>query len=104
MKNTECYYDVLDPWAEVSPIPLRGISPRITDLTGKTVGLFCSVYKSASRPILDVIQERLKERFPTLKFSWFLFGLNLDITETEEHSKFKEWLKGVDAAIAAVGD
>ncbi len=30
----------LSPWADVDPIPLRGISPRIQNLAGKKIGLF----------------------------------------------------------------
>jgi len=97
-------YGVLNPWAEADAIPLRGISPRVTDLTGKTIGLFAGNHKIAARPILNVVEERLKERFPPLKFSWFLFGLSLEVTETEEKERFEDWAKGVDAAIAAVGD
>ena len=30
-------YEVLSPWAEADPIPLRGISPRLTDLKDKKI-------------------------------------------------------------------
>ena len=96
-------YEVLNPWAEADPVPLRGISPRLTDLKGKTIGLF-AFFKCASEPILKVVQERLKEKFPTAKFSPFHWGYNLDVIETEHKAKFEDWVKGVDAAIAAVGD
>ena len=97
-------HEVLSPWAEVDPIPLRGISSRLTDLTGKTVGLFAINYKIASQPVLTVVEQKLRERFPSVKFSWFLFDLNLDILEAKDKSRFEEWVKGVDAAVAAVGD
>ena len=102
-------YEVLNPWAEADPIPLRGISRRVTDLTGKTIGLFCANYKVASRPILTVVEEKLKDKFPKLKFSWFETNYNLEVTETKstgtkDKASFEEWVKGVDAVIAAVGD
>ena len=97
-------YDVLNPWAEADPIRLREISPRVTDLAGKTIGLFAGHSKVAARPILSVVEKRLKERFPTLKFSWFLFDYNLTVTETKDKARFEDWAKGLDAAIAAVGD
>ena len=100
--NGQC--EVLNPWAEVDPIPLRGISPRVTDLTGKTIGLFAALYKPASRPILTVVEQKLKERFPTLKLSWFLYDYNVKVTESEDKARFEEWVKGVDAAVTAVGD
>jgi len=97
-------YEVLNPWAEADPIPLRGISPRVADLTGRTIGLLCASYKVASQPILTVVEEKLKERFPKLKFSWFEYGDNLEVAGTEEKARFEEWVKGVDAVVTAVGD
>jgi len=97
-------YEVLNPWAEADAIPLRGISPRVTGLTGKTIGLFSLDYKVASRPILNVVEQKLRERFPTLGFSWFRFALNMEVAETEEKERFEDWAKGVDAVLAAVGD
>lgn len=97
-------FEVLNPWAEVDPMPLRGISHRLADLTGKTVGLFAINYKTASRPTLTVVEQKLKKRFPLLKFSWFLFGYNLEVTETEDKARLEDWVKGIDAAVTAVGD
>jgi hypothetical protein len=34
---SEYQYDVLSPWAEVDPLPLRGISPRLDSLSGKKI-------------------------------------------------------------------
>ena len=97
-------YEVLNPWAEAEPVPLRGISPRVTDLAGKTIGLFVG-WKIASKPILSVVESKLKERFPTSKYSWYLeketHGVDI---EGEDKARFEEWVKGIDAAIAAVGD
>ncbi len=97
-------YEVLNPWAEADPIPLRGISPRVPDLNGKTVGFYCHSCKRASLPILTTVEKKLRERFPTLKSSWFEHRYNSEITEAEEKAKFEKWVKGVDLAIAAVGD
>jgi hypothetical protein len=96
-------YEVLSPWAEVDPIPLRGISPRVTDLTGKKIGLFLNS-KIAARPMLAAVEARLKERFPTLEFSRFLRFTNVSAVETEDKAKFEEWVKGVDAVIFSYGD
>lgn len=104
MNKLNGQYEVVNPWAEADPIPLRGISPRLADLTGKTVGLFVANAKVASRPILTVVEQKLRERVPSLKFSWFLFDYNLNVTETTDKTRFEEWVKGIDAAVAAVGD
>lgn len=100
-------YEVLNPWAEVDPIPLRGISPRLTELKGKTIGLFAN-NKHASRPVLSVVETKLKGKYPTLKFSRYeIVGDNLEICETEgkkEKTEFEKWVKRIDAIIGAVGD
>ena len=97
-------YEVHNPWAEIDPVPLRGISPRLTNLDGKTIGLFAAQAKPASRPIMKVVERRLQERYPSAKFSWFLFDHNLNVAETHDNERFEVWAKGVDAAVAAVGD
>lgn len=104
MKSSEYQYEVLNPWAEVDQISIRGISPRLEDLANKTVGTFASTYKVASRPILDAVETRLKQKYPGIKFSQYNHGFNLEVTETDEKARFEEWLKGVDAVISAVGD
>ena len=97
-------YEVLSPWAEADPIPLRGISPRLTDLTGKTAGLFRNS-KRAAKPTLTLVEEKLKARYPTLEFSPYAFMPNAGVTETEEWTaRFEEWLKEVDAVILSYGD
>ena len=97
-------YEVHNPWGEPDPVSLRGLSPRLTELAGKTIGLFVTEAKLAARPILEVVERKLQEREPSLKFSWFVFDHNRHIAETDDMDRFKDWAKGVDAAVAAVGD
>jgi hypothetical protein len=97
-------YEVLSPWAEADPIPFRGISPRVESLAGKKIGLLRNT-KRAALPIMHVIERRLKEKFPTAEFTEFgNLKPNEVIIEQEDKEKFEEWLKGVDAVIAAFGD
>ncbi len=96
-------YEVLSPWAEADPVPLRGITDRLTDLKGKTIGLFANS-KVAAAPIQTAVEKKLKERFPDLKFSRFTLGEGLEVAETKEKERFGEWVKGVDAVVGAVGD
>ena len=97
-------YIVLSPWAEVDPIPLRGISPRVDTLEGKKIGLFAN-FKRAARPIQSYVQKKFKERFPDCETSLFDSRLpNVTETETENKEKFAAWAKEMDAVIAAVGD
>ena len=101
---SEYQYEVLSPWADVDPIPVRGISPRVETLAGKKIGLFAN-FKRAARPILAVVDRRLKERFPDCETSLFDSTLpNVTETETENKERFAAWSQDVDAVIAAVGD
>lgn len=96
-------YEVLNPWAEVDPKPVRGISPRLTSLEGKKIGLFGN-YKRASVPMLTSFEKRLKERIPTAQTSLF-HSTGWNVTEAEaDKAKFETWMKGLDAVVAAVGD
>ena len=96
-------YEVLNPWAEVDPKPLRGISPRLGDLKDKTIGLFYNG-KKAALPIQNVVEKRLKERFPDVRLLPFKFPYNRDVIETEYEESYRELLKEVDAVVSAVGD
>jgi hypothetical protein len=96
-------YEVLSPWAEVDPVPLRGITPRVKDLTGKTIGLFVDVGKpGAAAAIQRVVERRLKEKLPTLKF--ITYQGRGEVMETEAKTEFEKWIKEVDTVIMAVGD
>jgi len=102
--RVKCEYEVLSPLADVDPVPLTGISERVKELKGKTIGLFDNG-KVAASPILDVIEARLKERFSPLKFSRYAAKRGTAaVVETDQKSKFEEWVKGVDTVIAAEGD
>lgn len=102
--NPACQYEVLSPWAVVDPIPLRGAAPRLDSLDGKTIGLFRN-FKRAARPILEVVERELQQKYPTAKFSWFdSTAANVLETETENKEQFAEWIKGIDLAVTSVGD
>jgi hypothetical protein len=96
-------YEVLSPWAEADPKPLRGITPRIAGLAGKKIGMF-RIAKRAALPMMTVVERKLKERFSGLQFSDIQFLADRDINETEDKARFEEWVKTVDAVIASVGD
>jgi hypothetical protein len=102
---TNSQYEVLSPWAEAEPVPSRGITPRLTSLEGKKIGLLANA-KRASRPILSVVERRLKERLPATQISWYFtqYAVGPAEIDTENREKFEDWLKGIDAVVAAVGD
>jgi len=97
-------FRVLNPWAEVDPMPPRGITPRLNTLAGKKIGLFAN-FKRASRPILASVEKRLKSMYPDCETRLFdSRGANVVESETQNREAFAAWAKGVDAVILAVGD
>ena len=96
-------YEVLSPWAEVDPIPLDGISPRLADLRGRRIGLFHNG-KVAAAPILDAVEAELRTRVEDVSFARFGRRENLEVAETPARQRYEEWVKGVDAVVLAVGD
>jgi hypothetical protein len=97
-------YEVLNPWAEADPIPLKGLAARLDKLDGKKIGLLCN-NKRAAPLILDVTEQLLKERFPTAKVSRFnARSFSVSSLEKDREGEFNDWIKGVDAVVAAVGD
>jgi hypothetical protein len=103
-KAPDTQFEVLSPWADVDPIPLRGISPRIPTLAGKKIGLFVNP-KRAAMPIAESIDKRLKTMFPDIQTIVYRNnGANVNEIETANKEKFTAWAKGIDAAIAVVGD
>lgn len=103
--SAEPLYEVLSPWADADPVPARGLAaPRIADLSGKKIGLFQNI-KRAGGPILKVVERRLKERYPDIQFSWYkASSMSAAQLEPQNLDKFKEWIRGVDAAVLAVAD
>jgi hypothetical protein len=104
MSKADNVYEVLSPWAEADPVPLQGLAPRLDKLDGKKIGLLCN-NKRAAPLILEVTEKLLKQKFPTATISTF-FGRSFSVSslEKDREQEFNDWLKGVDAVIAAVGD
>jgi len=103
-KAPDTQFEVLSPWADVDPIPLRGISPRIPTLAGKKIGLFVNP-KRAAMPIAESIIRRLGTMYPDVQTIIFHdTEANVNVIETKNKEKFIAWAKGLDAAIAVVGD
>jgi hypothetical protein len=97
-------YEVLSPWAEADPIPLKGLSPRLKDLEGKKIGLLCN-NKRAAPLILNAAERIIKERYPSIEISWFRAkSFSVSALEADRKQEFDDWIKGLDAVVAAVGD
>ena len=97
-------YEVLSPWGEADPKPLKGISPRLDNLSGKKIGLFAN-YKRAALPIAKSFQTRLQVMYPDSDISIYHSPeWNVTEIETEDRDKFMQWVKENDAVILLVGD
>ena len=104
LKVSDGQYEVLNPWAEVDPIPLRGISPRLQSLAGKKIGLFAN-FKRAAVPITESVEKRLGGMYTDASFSLYHSTLpNVNEAETKNRDRFIAWVKSVDAIVAVVGD
>jgi hypothetical protein len=103
-EKSSAVYEVLSPWAEADPIPLKGLSPRLDKLDGKKIGLLCN-NKRAAPLILDATEKLLKDKFPNATISRFnARSFSVSSLEKDREGEFNDWIKGVDAVIAAVGD
>src|SRR3989304_3711995 len=98
--KSECQYEVLGPWAEADPIPMHGLNaPRLTDLNGKKIGLFHNT-KRAGKPILTVLERKLKERYPQAEFSWYnTTTMSAAELDPQNISKFEAFVNGVDTVV-----
>ena len=97
-------YEVLSPWAEADPIPLHGLAPRLDKMDGKKIGLLGN-NKRAAPLILNAAEKLLKEKFPGVQTSRFISRtFSVSSLEPDRAKEFDDWIKGLDAVIAAVGD
>jgi hypothetical protein len=102
--KTGPFYEVLSPWAEADPVPLHGLAPRLDKLDGKKIGLLCN-NKRAAPLILNATEKLLNEKYPTATISRFTASsFSVSLLEKDREGEFNDWLKGVDAVIASVGD
>lgn len=95
---------VLSPWSETDPVPLRSPAPRLDGLAGKKIGLFAN-HKRAARPMLEVVQKWLQEHYPECALDMYV-GTETNVPEmwTSGKEKFAEWIDNVDGVVLAVGD
>jgi hypothetical protein len=97
-------YEVLSPWAEADPVPLHGLSPRLDTLNGKKIGLLCN-NKRAAPLILEVTEKLIKQKYPSASMTIFnARTFSVTSLEKDREQEFNDWLMGVDAVIASVGD
>ena len=97
-------YTVLSPWAEVDQSALYGLSPRLPDLNGKTIGMFGDFMKIATY-MLQVVEKHVKKQYPEAKFSYYEYKTETtDIAKDEAAlATFRLWLQSVDCVMVFYG-
>lgn len=95
---------VLSPWSDIDPIPLKSPAPRLDGLDGKKIGLFAN-HKRAARPMLEVARNWLQKNYPDADLDLYI-GTETNIPElwTRGKEKFQQWIDDVDGVVLAVGD
>ena len=59
MADAAVTLEVLNPRGEIPPLPILSLAPRVTDLAGKTIGIYWNE-KAGGNNFWDVIEELLK--------------------------------------------
>lgn len=97
-------YEVLSPWAEADPVPLRGIAPRMQNLEGTQIGLF-SNGKRGALLTLAALERQLKQKLPSVRTSRYTSSrINTPEILTEGKAAFEAWVGAQDAVVLSVGD
>ena len=94
--------EILEPRGVLSDPKRQGLfAPRLSDLNGKTIalmGINIPVFHSSSEPFFEVVEKRLRERYPEVKILRMnSFGTPIDPPEKayEVAEKCDAWLEGV---------
>ena len=89
--------EVLNPRGEIAPLPTLVPSPRVTELAGKTIGIYWNG-KQGGNNFWDVTEELLKEKLPSARI--LRFKGPFDLGEKLAGTLAKE----VDVFVYGVGD
>ncbi len=102
MKRTpsaEVTLEVLNPRGEIPASPVKGLSPRVSDLAGKTIGLFDNG-KEGAEEFLIAIRELVSAKFPTANF---LHLRKLSVLQPDE-ALYNTAAQKCDVFVFAMGD
>ncbi|WP_090508452.1 UGSC family (seleno)protein [Natronorubrum sediminis] len=82
----------------------KPIAPRLEQIEGTRIGLFDNG-KPAAEPLLDVVEERLEEAYPTVTVDRYAVAHLNRIKNEEEMADIEAWAdENLDACIGAIGD
>lgn len=93
----EVAIEVLNPRGEIVMDELYGISPRVPDLAGKTIGLYGNG-KSRSNDFLNIVEGLIEQRYPTVTIK--RYNNAFDVGDKMAQQMARE----VNAVVYGVGD
>ena len=93
-----------DPVADSAETDRKPIAPRLEQIEGARIGLFDNG-KPAAEPLLDVVEERLREAHPSVTIDRYAVAHLNRIKNEEELASIEAWADAeLDACIGAIGD
>ena len=93
-----------DPVADSDETERKPIAPRLERIEGARIGLFDNG-KPAAEPLLDVVEERLAEAYPSVTVDRYAVDHLNRIKNEEEMAAIQAWAdEEIDACIGAIGD
>ncbi len=100
----EPVYEVLSPWAKVDQSLLRGLSPRLDSLDGKTIGMFGDIM-DLSIYMLQAVEKEMKKMWPGARFTYLQYHKETVRIEKDPQFQpvFDKWACGCDAILAFYG-
>ena len=101
MRTSKVTLRVLNPRGEVESIPQVSASPRLSDLTGKKIGILKNG-KSGAEMLLPYLEKALKKGIHDVEFRTWLVSLARP-PEVKEPI-LKEIAEYADGVIALIGD
>ena len=92
--------EILDPRAEIFTPPQLPVSPRLSTLAGKKIGILNNT-KPGADSFLPFMQKAIKESFPTAEFKTFQVSYNAYPGKEKDLKALADWSDGV---IGLLGD
>jgi hypothetical protein len=93
----EVTIEVLNPRGEIEADEVYGISPRVPDLAGKTIGLYSNGKGGVPR-FLDMVEGHIQQKYPTATINRYNGAFDVG-------DKLAKQIAGeVDAVVYGLGD
>ena len=97
-------YTVLSPWGEVDTSQLSGLSPRLDQLNGKTIGMYADLFMVGIH-MQENIERELRRRYPDIKVKYIRYPIETKRIADDPAFKaeFDAWAGDCDAILSLYG-